>query len=197
MRTRSAALTAGLIALVLTISGCSVAEVPAEPDTSKSQSGASGLAELAGLDAREVIEQLDTTALVERAEGLQASIRPDELVLVDDSGDDLVLPMPEDEVYIAFAPYATQTHDCTFHAPNSCVGEMQHATIVITITDAASGEVYVDEQATTYDNGFIGYWLPRDVDATVTVTADGKTGSVEITTRGTESPTCITTLQVA
>lgn len=197
MRTRSAAPMAGLIAFALLISGCSVAETPATPDATQSQSGASGLAELAGLDAREVIEQLDTTALAERTEGLQASIRPDELVLVDASGDDLVLPMPEDEVYIAFAPYATQTHDCTFHAPNSCVGEMQGAEIFITITDAASGEVYVDEKTTTYDNGFIGYWLPRDVDATVTVTADGKTGGAEITTRGAAAPTCITTLQIA
>ncbi|UNK69637.1 CueP family metal-binding protein [Microbacterium sp. H1-D42] len=198
MRTRIAAVAAGVFALTLLITGCSTAEVPAAPDAAQSQGAEGTVAALAGLDAREVIEQLDTTALADRPDGLQASIRPDELVLVDASGDDLVMPMPEDQVYVAFAPYASQTHDCTFHAPNSCVGEMQDAAIAITITDAATGEVYVDEQATTYDNGFIGYWLPRDVDASVLVTAaDGKSGSIEITTRGAAAPTCITTLQIA
>ncbi|MFP1601855.1 CueP family metal-binding protein [Microbacterium esteraromaticum] len=195
MRTRLTALAAGVFALTLLITGCSPAAEPA--GSVASQSDVLSAHGLDGLDAKQVIEKLDTTALTDRPQTLQASIRPDELVLVDESGQDVLLPMPDDEVYIAFAPFATQTHDCTFHAPNSCVGEMQQTDIQITITDADTGEVYVDEQAETYDNGFIGYWLPRDVDATVAVTTEGKAGSVEITTRGAEAPTCITTLQVS
>ena len=203
MRTRPAALATGVIAVSLLITGCSAAEHAASPEVAQGETGRSedlGVAEefgLAGLDAREVIEKLDTTTLADRPEGLQASIRPDELVLVGASGQDEVLPMPDDEMYIAFAPYVNQTHECTFHAPNSCVGEMQDAAIEVTVTDKASGEVYVDERTVTYDNGFIGYWLPRDVDATIAVAADGKTGSVDITTRGADAPTCITTLRIA
>lgn len=193
MRARPAALVSAVLALALVITGCSSAPTP-EPAAEGSITERYGLT---GMDARQVIDTLDTTALDERPQGLQASIRPDEVILVDESGEDLRMPMPEDEVYVAFAPYVAQTHDCTFHAPNSCVGEMRNADLSVSVVDAESGEVYVDGDATTYDNGFIGYWLPRDVDAVITVTADGQTGSVQVTTRGSEAPTCITTLQLS
>lgn len=197
MRTQTSKLAASIFALALVLTGCTTAGAPVDDGASESTGGLETRYGLEGLDARAVIEKLDTTDVNDRPEGLQASIRPSELILVDDSGEERLLPTPEDEVYIAIAPYVTQTHDCTFHAPNSCLGEMREVAVSVTITDAASGRVYVEESAVTYDNGFIGYWLPRGIDATVTMTVAGKSGNVDITTHGAAAPTCITTLKVA
>ena len=64
----------------------------------------------------------------------------------------------------------------------------------MTIT-AADGEVLVDETLTTYDNGFGGFWLPRDIEGTINVEFDGKSVTAPIAT-GPEDPTCVTTLQL-
>ena len=34
----------------------------------------------------------------------------------------------------------------------------------------------VDEARTTFENGFVGFWLPRDIAGTLRVTYDGKVG---------------------
>ena len=123
-------------------------------------------------------------------------MQPDALVLTDDQERETQLPMPDDEVYISIAPYRDQTHDCYFHSLTTCVGELQNAEVTVKITDAA-GEVLVDDTLTTFDNGFLGVWLPRDIDATLSVEHDGHTGTTAITTKGAEAATCLTTLQLA
>lgn len=193
MRTPSVAFAAAL-AFVLLLAGCSAGAPRAEQGQ---QSDIVARYGLTGLDAKQVIERLDTTPITKRPEGLQASIRPDELVLMDASGAEERMPMPSDEVYVAFAPYTTGTHECTFHAPNSCVGELRDAVVSVTIIDATTGEVYADAPATTYDNGFIGYWLPRGVVADVRMSADQRTAVQRISTRGADALTCITTLQLS
>ena len=67
--------------------------------------------------------------------------------------------------------------------------------MTVTFTDAR-GEVLVDEQRTSYTNGFVGLWLPADTTGTLTVEVDGRSGSQQVST-GTEDPTCLTTLQVS
>jgi hypothetical protein len=126
-----------------------------------------------------------------------ASIRPNELLLRDGEGREETLPMPADEFYVSFAPYVSRTHDCHFHSLTTCVGELQNAEVSVKITDDATGEVLVDDSLTTFDNGFVGLWLPRGIDATVTVEHDGKTASSPITTKGDEAATCVTTLHLA
>ena len=105
--------------------------------------------------------------------------------------------MPADEFYVSFAPYVSRTHDCHFHSLTTCVGELQNAEVSVKITDDATGEVLVDDSLTTFDNGFVGLWLPRGIDATVTVEHDGKTASSPITTQGDDAATCVTTLHLA
>lgn len=148
------------------------------------------------LDSAEIIEQLDTTALSERPSDLIASVRPDALLLSDDQGREVALPMPEDKVYLSIAPYESQTHDCYFHSLTTCVGELSNAEVKVTLT-AEDGEVIVDDATRTYDNGFVGVWVPRGFSGTLEVTHDGRTGSTPISTVNTDDPTCITTLQLA
>ena len=62
---------------------------------------------------------------------------------------------------------------------------------------AEDGTVLVDEQTSTYaDNGFVGFWIPKDVAGTVVVTADGKRAETRFSSDP-EGPTCLTTLQLA
>lgn len=145
-----------------------------------------------GMDGREIVEQLDTSA-DERPLAFMASVREDE-VLLGDGTQEVAVPLPEDELYVSIAPYVDQTHECYYHSLTTCQGELAEQPVSVTIT-ADDGTVLVDEDATTYANGFIGFWLPRDVEGTVEVTYADKTGSVPFST-GEGDPTCLTTLQV-
>ena len=72
--------------------------------------------------------------------------------------------MPSDEIYVSAAPYQSQTHDCYYHSPTGCLGELRNADVAVTVTDTATGEVIVDEDTRTLDNGFVGIWLPRGIE---------------------------------
>ena len=114
------------------------------------------------------------------------------LVLADDQQREVTVPMPEDQLYVSFAPYVSQTHDCWFHSLTTCTGELRSADVKVTVTDA-TGATILDETSTTYDNGFLGVWLPRDIDGTLTVEHDGKVATSPISTKGDEAATCVTT----
>lgn len=60
----------------------------------------------------------------------------------------------------------------------------------------ADGEVLVDETRETFDNGFVGFWAPRDIEGTLTIEHEGQTGAVPISTLNEDDPTCITTLRL-
>ena len=64
------------------------------------------------------------------------------------------------------------------------------------IVDDSTGEVLVDGDYTTFDNGFLGFWLPRDITATLRVTYDDKAVEQPISTSE-DAPTCLTTLPLA
>lgn len=147
---------------------------------------------LADMDARGVIEHLDTMPVAERPTTLLASVQPTELVLTDTAGGSIAtLPMPDEQFYLSVAPYEDQTHDCLFHSLTTCLGEMAGEPVDITVTDE-TGRTVVDETRTAYDNGFVGLWLPRDLTGTLTVEHDGKSSTVPIAT-GDDDLTCLTT----
>lgn len=151
--------------------------------------------DLDGLDAVEIVEHLDRLGADERPADLMASVRPDELVL--SSGrEELSLDIPGDRFYVSVAPYVDQTHDCFYHSLTTCQGELVSKDVRVQVLDEASGEVLVDETRTTFENGFVGLWLPRDIEGTVRVTHDGRVGEVDFATDA-EAPTCVTTLQLA
>nr|WP_313315421.1 CueP family metal-binding protein [Dietzia maris] len=211
-RLRRRALAAALTASWLTLTACGATQ-PGQADQSPSgqnqgaqnQSGQNqaessqvAAAEivdrygLADMDARGVIEHLDTMPVAERPATLLASVQPTELVLTDTAGGSIAtLPMPDEHFYLAVAPYEDQTHDCLFHSLTTCLGEMAGEPVDITVTDEA-GQTVVDETRTAYDNGFVGLWLPRDLTGTLTVEHDGKSSTVPIAT-GDDDLTCLTT----
>ncbi|WP_455133585.1 CueP family metal-binding protein [Microbacterium aurum] len=51
----------------------------------------------------------------------------------------------------------------------------------------------LDEERTTNSNGFVGLWLPRDIDATLTITHENGSITTPIST-GADDPTCLTDL---
>jgi len=195
-------------AAVLTLAGCAAPTAPTTPQASQASApqasapastatepAAAFLARhgLEGLGVEQIVERLDA-ATEDRAEGPVGSVRPGELVLTDEVGQ-TSLPIPSDRFYLAIAPYLTRTHDCFNHNLASCQGELVDKQVQVTVTDAAGARL-VDETFTTHANGFAGMWLPKDIEATLVVTYDGKSATAAIGT-GADDPTCLTTLPLA
>lgn len=196
MRSRLALAATAALAATLLVS-CGEDESPAGAgDSAATASTDDGLlAEYGfdGMDAREIIEQLDQAD--DKPADLMASVRYDELLVSDPSEPDQEVALPiEDDFYLSVAPYVESTHDCYYHSLTTCQGELVEEEIDVTITDA-EGEVLVEETVTTYPNGFAGFWLPRDIEGTIEVTYDGRSASTDIAT-GEEDLTCLTTLQL-
>ncbi|MEV8172907.1 CueP family metal-binding protein [Microbacterium sp. NPDC077486] len=190
---------AATLAAALVLTGCATApsHEPASPSANSQAVDTGFLADhdLDGLDAAQVIERLDTMPVADRPTDLIASVQPDALVLTDDQKRETRLPMPEDEVYISVAPYREQTHDCYFHSLTTCLGELANTAVQVTLT-GEDGDVLLDEVRQTYDNGFVGIWVPRGIKATLTIEHEGRTGTVTISTMNEDDATCITTLQL-
>ena len=205
MKTRTSAVAlVGLLALA----ACGAPAVPAVPAAQGSTRPASAAAAapvagdaaallaqfgLAGKNAQQVVESLDQDPR-KRPLPLRASVRPDRLVLSDGTSEASLPLTGERSFYLSVAPYVTRTHDCFNHSLATCQGELAGRPVRVTITDSA-GAVLVDADRTTYANGFVAFWLPRNVSGTITVTADGRTGTVPFATKA-DSATCITTLKL-
>ena len=178
-------LTATFVASIVFLSGC----------TSQTSSEDPMLAELGlgGLSGQEIVAQLDVST-ESRPLDFVASVREDE-VLVGDGTKEVSVPLPDDVYYVSIAPFIETTHECYFHSLATCQGELTDESVDVRITDA-DGDVLVQETATTYANGFVGYWLPRDIEGTIEISQGDLTGSVPFSTSE-GSPTCVTTLQLA
>ena len=197
-RGRSALAAVFVAILALVLAGCAITPSgPAPSSVSSQTSEREFLADhgLSGLDARQVIERLDTMPVADRPTDLLASVQPEALVLTDDQERETRLPLPEDEVYISIAPYRDQTHDCYFHSLTTCLGELASEEVQVTLT-GADGEVIIDEARQTYDNGFIGLWVPRDTEVTLTIEHEGQEANARISTMNDDDPTCITTMRL-
>lgn len=201
---RMAIWSATALASILVLAGCASADPqsapsPSAPATSAAESAAVEQV-LAGYgvtstDAVELIDTLDRLPSDERPTNLMASVGVDHVLLTAGEGQ-LALDIPDDEFYLSLAPYLETTHDCFYHSLTTCTGELAGADIEVRIVDDATDEVLVDGDYTTFDNGFIGFWLPRDINATLTVTHKGMTAEAPISTDD-DAPTCLTTLQLA
>ena len=150
--------------------------------------------DLADEDVAVVIDHLDRLPVDERPTELMASVQPDELVLTDGQ-QEATMALPEGKSYVSIAPFVDETHDCFYHSLTTCLGEMSGKDVDVVITDSATGDTVVDESTTTFDNGFVGFWVPSDITGTIEVTADGRTGSTEFSTRS-DGPTCVTDLKL-
>lgn len=191
------------VVVALLLAGCSSDDSADPAAGTTAGSGTTGWAEtaalledfdLGGMDTRQVIDHLDRLGGADRPADLMASVRPD-VVLVSDGTREVTLPMPADEVYVSMAPYVDQTHDCFFHSLTTCQGELVGAEVDILVRDD-DGDVVVEETATTYANGFVGVWLPRDMTGTVVLTVDGRSVEAPVSTTA-DSATCLTELRLA
>ncbi len=183
----------GVVSVVaaLAVAGCSAA--PQSPSSSDGILETFGMTEL---DARQIIDQLDRVPLGARVKELRASVRPGELQLSDTrTGAATSLDLPDDVFYVSIAPYLYNTHECFYHSLTTCKGELGGRQLQVTITDKSTGVALFDGATTAYDNGFVGFWLPAGVQATLAVEHAGRSATTDIAT-GPEDPTCITTLHL-
>lgn len=198
MKLRTAALPAALLATGLVLAGCSTADNSTSSGSATGQDTAmTADLETYGLDGmsgKEMVDSLEATTLDARATDLMASVQPTELVLQSPNGEATV-PLPDDEFYLSVAPYVETTHPCSMHSLTTCTGELGGEEIAVTVVDNATGEVLLDETRALADNGFAGLWLPRDIEATMTIDYDDKTATTLITTDE-NSETCLTTMQL-
>lgn len=197
LRIRLAALATASVLILGPLTACSSGPSP-EAGTAVTSgavdaaSEGAGLLEaqgLAGKTGREIVEALDQLD-APRPLPVAASVRYDEVVVTDGVTEE-VLPI-EDQFYLSLAPYETSTHECYFHNLGTCRGELADTDVHVTIT-TDDGEVLVDEDATTYANGFVGFWVPKDVQGTITVEKDGKVAESPFSSDP-EGATCVTTL---
>ncbi|HSK26583.1 MAG TPA: CueP family metal-binding protein [Jiangellales bacterium] len=82
-----------------------------------------------------------------------------------------------------------------FHSLTTCQGELVSTEMQVQIVDEGTAEVLVDETRTTFENGFTGFWLPTDIEGTLRVSHDGRTGVIQFSTHP-DAPTCLTTIQL-
>lgn len=203
-------LSAVLAATALVLAGCSdspdASPSASSPATSAGAGSSAGSAPaesaaqamlarhgLAGLNPEQVVEKLDQSPDA-RPLAFGGSVRRGEVILMEGE-QQATLPLSGDRFYLSVAPFVDSTHECFFHSLGGCQGEMVKRDIHVMIT-TQDGKTLVDEDTTTYTNGFVGYWLPKDITGTLKVTADGRTGEVPIATSA-DSPTCVTTLKLA
>ena len=146
-------------------------------------------------DVVEIIDHLDRLGGSERPQDLIASVRPDQLVL-SSGGDEVSIAIPDDAFYLSIAPYVHQTHECYNHSLTTCTGELASTEVEVQIVDETNDEVLVEKTVTTFENGFVGFWLPRDIKGTIKITHDGRSCEADIAT-GTDDPTCLTTVRLA
>lgn len=187
--------TLALVAAVLLLAGCA-GSPPAGAPADSADSALLAAYDLAGLDGKEIVERLEHTPVGARHQHLRASVRPGHLLLSEAGSDaEIVVDLPDDEFYLSIAPYRERTHDCYFHSLTTCRGEMAGKQVHVRITDRASGAVLVNETVRMHDHGFVGFWLPSNIEAVVEISHDGYAGSQIIATRP-DDPTCLSTLQL-
>jgi hypothetical protein len=144
--------------------------------------------------ATELIEHLQAQPLADRPEGLMASVRVDELLLA--SGDnEISLALPQDEFHLSIAPYLTETHECFYHSLTTCVGELGEEDFHVTITDDASEKVLLEQDVTTFENGFFDVSLPAGLDITVLIDDGARSVELPLGTRA-DDATCVTTAKL-
>lgn len=186
--------------LLITLVGCSnpdveLGQVPPNSSVSATEQAEFLAAyDLDGMDGMQIVDHLERMSLPDRPSDLMASVRADELLLAGVE-QEIAVPLSADRFYLSVAPYVGQTHECFYHSLTTCRGELANQEIGVRILDDVTGETLVDEDVTTFDNGFAGFWLPRDVKGTIEVTYDGLTGKQEFSSSD-EGATCLTTLQL-
>jgi hypothetical protein len=179
---------------LLLLAACGVTEP--RPDGEPPAADVAWLAEhgLDGLGGKAVVDRLDAMPVRDRPDDLMASVGSHDVLLTDDDGREATLPLPQDAFYLSVAPYVSSTHPCELHSLTTCRGELAGQEVSVLVTDA-EGATVLATTTRTFDNGFVGLWLPRDLKGTIRIERDGAVGSAELTT-GEGDPTCLTAVHL-
>ena len=145
---------------------------------------------LEGLDARAAVELANSW----KGNGVTSFATPEAVHFVFVDGAEVVVPMPEDVMYLSVAPYLQRTHPCGTHYMSGCQGELVGAPIHVQAV-LADGAVLIDEVMPTMANGFIDLWLPRGQAIDLHLTLENTSVVGRVTTYA-DSRTCITDLQL-
>lgn len=181
-----------MIALALGLAGCSAADEQSPASGSVSSQSFLKSQGLSGMNAVEIVDYLDRVPVAARSTDLMASVRHDELLLTAD-GQEIALELPEDVTYVSIAPYVDETHDCFYHSLTTCRGELGAEAVQVTFVDGVTGERLIEEEVTTFSNGFFGFWVPSHATGTIEVSYQGRTGTTEFSTEE-DGATCVTDL---
>ena len=125
---------------------------------------------------------------------INSFITPEELTVTFPDQRMVKIALPEDEMYVAVAPYIENTHTCSTHYPSSCQGEMTQESFAVKINEK-EGEVIFEGEKTTLKNGFFELWIPRDKELIVLIEKDQRSVEVSLISDD-EAGTCITTTKM-
>lgn len=143
---------------------------------------------LENLEIKELVNNLDQR--IDEPSNIGARITGDTLFLYDNEKE-YSIDLPTDSFFVSIAPYINEVHPCTIHNLVTCRGEIYGQSMRIRVVDE-NNQIILDEDRTTQENGFIGLWLPKDINAMLKVDYNGLSVEYPISTYS-ESDTCITT----
>ncbi|MDI6452782.1 CueP family metal-binding protein [Peloplasma aerotolerans] len=143
------------------------------------------------LSTQKMVESLEKQTI--NPEALIASISATTLTLTTPN-QVYTYQVPNTLFYLSVAPYINNTHPCGTHNLTTCRGELANETFEVRVV-TQSGLIILHENITTNDNGFMGIWLPRNIEGTIEVNYQGMLSSYEIST-SIDSDTCLTTMRL-
>jgi len=147
---------------------------------------------LAGLDAEAALELANRWARERPA--VTSYLTPRHLVFQFPDGSERRVPLPEDRMAVAVAPYLRATHPCRVHFPSSCRGELAGARLFVRVREEGGG-VFFEGSLRTLENGFFELWLPRNRRYLLEVIYQGFRGTIPLET-GEDAATCRTDLKL-
>jgi len=106
------------------------------------------------------------------------------------NGRNLKILLPENEIYVAIAPYETYTHDCRVHYISSCEAELTESEFFIKLL-RDDGTIFREQEIYSLKNGFVELWLPKNEEFDVEINYKDKSCEFVLMTYET-SRTCIT-----
>lgn len=143
---------------------------------------------VSGLSVKDMVSKLDS--ITNEPTGSSASISGTQVTIMDND-QKYVIKLPSDSFYLSMAPYINDVHPCTQHNLVSCRGEQFNQEFDVNIT-TKDGKVVLNQKMKSMSNGFIGVWLPRNIDAVLTIKYADLSVTVDIATFA-DNDTCLTT----
>lgn len=143
---------------------------------------------LAGVDAEEALALAN--AWRSEGKGVQSYVTSRAVVFRLGGDREVKVPLPDDRMVVAVAPYVNFTHPCEVHFMSSCQGELAGAEVWIRVADEG-GQVLREGKVVLLPNGFVELWLPRGRRYTLTIRYNGLEARKTLTTYP-NSPTCVT-----